>query len=77
MNAKSVKAISSPSPAKGSSRDMVGSKVIKSKRHTKVDITLPQVASAVLPGGYRVFGTPIAPKHTTRERIAEVIASLK
>lgn len=56
---------------------MVGSKVIKSKRHTKVDITLPQVASAVLPGGYRVFGTPIAPKHTTRERIAEVIASLK
>jgi predicted CoA-binding protein len=35
-----------------------------------------RVRTALLPGGYRVFGAPVEPKHTTRERIAEaVIAS--
>lgn len=37
----------------------------------------PRVVSATLSGGYRVLGTPIKPKHTTREKIAEAVASLK
>lgn len=34
-----------------------------------------RLRTAVLAGGYRVFDTPIEPKHTTRERIAEVVAA--
>jgi hypothetical protein len=30
--------------------------------------------AAVLPGGFRVFDTPLEPKHTTRERIAQAVA---
>lgn len=39
--------------------------------------TRKRVIAATLPGGYRVYGTPLDPVHTTREQIAKAIAALK
>lgn len=35
------------------------------------------VVMAALSGGYRVYGTPVEPKHTTRELIAQAVAAVK
>jgi hypothetical protein len=44
---------------------------------SKATTAAPRVRTAILAGGYRVFGTPVEPKHTTRERIAEAVAACK
>jgi hypothetical protein len=46
------------------------------KTATKGTTACPRVRTAVLPGGYRVFGAPVEPQHTTRERIAEAVAAV-
>lgn len=45
------------------------------RRAVKVPAKL--VDTAVLPGGYRVYGSALEPVHTTCERIAEVVAAFK
>jgi hypothetical protein len=35
-----------------------------------------KVASATLSGGYHVFGSPVRPKHVTRQAIIEAVAAV-
>jgi hypothetical protein len=36
-----------------------------------------RVRTAMLPGGYRVFGAPVEPEHTTRDRIAVAVVAAR
>jgi hypothetical protein len=62
-----------PQPRPSTARK-VAKAICDAKVRDRGETTL-RVRTAVLPGGYRVFGAPVEPEHTTRERIAAAVAA--
>ena len=59
------------------SRKAAASQPMKKPAKAAATVTELRVASRVLAGGFRVYGSPVQPRHRSVQEIADAVASLR